>query len=249
MRPHLAYDSSCETGKVFVLVDGSGERTMITDRGAGEALNPDDLPAQLFRRTDHLHLSGYVLCGSSRRETALEALRLAREAGMSVSVDPSSVPLLKAVGPERFLEWTRGVDLCFPNLQEGSLLGGAGDPGRILDRLVTRYPRGGPEARRAGRHARERGRGAYAPPGDAGAGRGHDGRRGRPVRGVPRRVALGRIGGRRAASRREARGAGGATHGRASGDLSVAEASKTRAGRPRSMLAFFLATSRRDDPP
>jgi hypothetical protein len=29
----------------------------------------------------------------------------------------------------------------------------------------------------------------------------------------------------------------------------VAEASKTRAGRPRSMLAFFLATSRRDDPP
>jgi sugar/nucleoside kinase (ribokinase family) len=140
VRPHLAYDPTCGTGKVFVLVDGSGERTMITDRGAGEALNPDDLPAQLFRRTDHLHLSGYVLCGSSRRETALEALRLAREAGMSVSVDPSSVPLLKAVGPERFLEWTRGVDLCFPNLQEGSLLGGAGDPGRILDRLVTRYP-------------------------------------------------------------------------------------------------------------
>jgi sugar/nucleoside kinase (ribokinase family) len=118
---------------------GSGERTMITDRGADEALNPDDLPAQLFRRTDHLHLSGYVLFGSSRRETALEALRLAREAGMSVSVDPSSVPLLKAVGSERFLEWTRGVDLCFPNLQEGPLLGGAGDPGRILDRLVTRY--------------------------------------------------------------------------------------------------------------
>ncbi len=140
VRPHLAYDHSCGTGKVFVLVDGSGERTMITDRGAGEALNPEDLPAKLFQGTAHLHLSGYVLSGSSRRETALEALRLAREVGMSVSVDPSSVPLLKAVGPERFLEWTRDVDLCLPNLQEGSLLGGAGDPGRILDRLLTRYP-------------------------------------------------------------------------------------------------------------
>ena len=32
VEPHLVYDPSLETGKVFVLVDGSGERTMITDR-------------------------------------------------------------------------------------------------------------------------------------------------------------------------------------------------------------------------
>ena len=38
--PHLRRDPSCATGKVFVLVDGAGERTMITDRGAGRPSAP-----------------------------------------------------------------------------------------------------------------------------------------------------------------------------------------------------------------
>jgi sugar/nucleoside kinase (ribokinase family) len=139
VRPHLARDPSVPTGKVFVLVDGAGERTMITDRGAGEALDPEDLPGPLFGG-GHLHLSGYTLSGGSRRETATRALRLARESGMTISVDPSSVPLLRVVGPESFLEWTRGADLCFPNLEEGSVLVGTGDPDRITERLLAYYP-------------------------------------------------------------------------------------------------------------
>jgi sugar/nucleoside kinase (ribokinase family) len=139
VAPHLARDRSLATGKVFVLVDGVGERTMITDRGAGEGLGPEDLPEALFRE-GHPHLSGYTLSGGSRRETALKALRLAREAGMSISVDPSAVPVLEAMGPERFLECTQGADLCFPNLEEGALLGGAKDPDRITQGLLSYYP-------------------------------------------------------------------------------------------------------------
>jgi sugar/nucleoside kinase (ribokinase family) len=139
VTPHLARDSSLGTGKVFVLVDGVGERTMITDRGAGEALRPEDLPETLFHG-GHLHLSGYTLSGGSRRETALSALRLAREAGMSISVDPSSVPLLEEIGSERFLEWTRGVDLCLPNLEEGALLSGERSSDHIAERLLSYYP-------------------------------------------------------------------------------------------------------------
>jgi sugar/nucleoside kinase (ribokinase family) len=136
---HLARDPSLGTGKVFVLVDGSGERTMITDRGAGEALSSKDLPARLFDG-GHLHLSGYTLSGGSRRETALKALRLGRENGMSVSVDPSSVTLLGEIGPERFLGWTRGADLCFPNLEEGVVLSGERDPDHVAQRMLDHYP-------------------------------------------------------------------------------------------------------------
>jgi sugar/nucleoside kinase (ribokinase family) len=139
VTPHLARDPHLGTGKVFVLVDGAGERTMITDRGAGEALGPEDVPEGLFEG-GHLHLSGYTLSGESRREAALKALRLAREAGMSVSVDPSSVPLLEAVGPDLFLEWTRGADLCFPNLEEGALLAGEKAPERVAERMLDHYP-------------------------------------------------------------------------------------------------------------
>jgi sugar/nucleoside kinase (ribokinase family) len=138
VKSYLARDPSLATGKVFVLVDGAGERTMITDRGAGEALSPDDLPEALFA-AGHLHLSGYTLSGGSRRETALMALRLARAAGMTVSVDPSSVPLLRSVNPDRFLEWTRGADLLFPNLTEGETLTGETVPGRIIEKLLPYY--------------------------------------------------------------------------------------------------------------
>jgi sugar/nucleoside kinase (ribokinase family) len=59
---------------------------------------------------------------------------------MTVSVDPSSAPLLGSVGPDRFLEWTGGVDLLFPNLTEGSVLTGEEDPDRILEKLLPYYP-------------------------------------------------------------------------------------------------------------
>ena len=138
VRVHLARDPSLPTGKVFVLVDGAGERTMITDRGAGENLRPEDLPETLFS-SGHLHLSGYTFSGGSRRETAREALRLARESGMTISVDPSTVPLLMEVGPERFLELTRGADLCFPNLEEGEVLARTEAPEDIAARLLSYY--------------------------------------------------------------------------------------------------------------
>src|ERR687893_2883522 len=176
LEAHLARDPSLATGKVFVLVDGAGERTMITDRGAGEALSPEDLSPTLFAG-GHLHLSGYTLSGGSRRETAREALRLAHRARMTVSVDPSSVPLLRSVGPERFLEWTRGADLLFPNLTEGETLTGETDPGRILEKLLHYYSsvvlKLGPEG------ALYADRGGGAPPGPTAAALGVDNTRAR----------------------------------------------------------------------
>jgi ribokinase len=87
-----------------------------------------------------LHLIGYTISGGSRRETAFETLRLARKSGMTVSVDPSAVPMLEAVGPERFLAWTCNADLCFPNLEEGSLLASTEDTAQVVDRLLDYYP-------------------------------------------------------------------------------------------------------------
>jgi sugar/nucleoside kinase (ribokinase family) len=138
VRAHLVRDPSLATGKVFVLIDGAGERTMITDRGAVECLRPDDVPVSLLSG-GHLHLVGYTFSGGSRRETAVGALRSARESGMTVSVDPSAVPMLEDVGTERFLRWTSGADLCLPNLEEGALLAGTEDPERIAETLLAYY--------------------------------------------------------------------------------------------------------------
>lgn len=142
VTPHLAVDPDLPTGKVFVLVDGAGERTMITDRGAGDALTPEDVPEALLRGEapgGHLHLSGYAFSNEGRRGAALKASRLARGSRMTVSVDPSSAPLLEAVGPGNFLAWTRDAHLCFPNLEEGALLAGKSDPDAAARALLSSY--------------------------------------------------------------------------------------------------------------
>ena len=37
------------------------------------------------------------------------------------------------------MEWTHGADLCFPNLEEGALLGKEKDPNRVAQRLLDHY--------------------------------------------------------------------------------------------------------------
>ncbi len=127
VTPHLAIDDRA-TGAIVVLVDHAGERHMLADRGANLGLREGDLPTDLFKPGRHLHLSGYTLFDEATRPAALAALTRARSQGMTTSVDPSSVALLRLASAARFLEWTHGVDLCFPNLDEGLFLAGVLDP-------------------------------------------------------------------------------------------------------------------------
>jgi len=139
VTPHLAVDARRSTGTIVALVDAAGERDMLTDRGANLGLRRDDLPRDLFRPGASLHLSGYTLFEQETRDVALTALAWARERGMTISVDPSSASLLAAVGPAHFLRWTRGADLCFPNLDEGRILSGETDPEAIARALAAWY--------------------------------------------------------------------------------------------------------------
>ncbi|MPZ87765.1 MAG: sugar kinase [Nitriliruptorales bacterium] len=124
VTPHLAVDGDRSTGVVIVLVGADGSRSMVSDRGANLTLSPADIPVELFQPPRHLHLSGYALLSEGSRQAALHALRLARERGLTVSVDPSSAQPLRTAGADRFLDWTYAADLCLPNLDEALVLSG-----------------------------------------------------------------------------------------------------------------------------
>jgi sugar/nucleoside kinase (ribokinase family) len=117
VRPALTIDPAHPTCTVVVLLT-DGDRTMLSDRGAAARLAPADLPA--FDGADHLHLSGYVLLDPASRAAGQVALRQAKAAGLSTSVDPQVAP---ALGPE-FVDDVRGVDLLLPNAAELAALGG-----------------------------------------------------------------------------------------------------------------------------
>ena len=84
------------TGTVVVLVDPSGERTMLSDRGASSELA--DVPGVWLEGLGALHVPAYALGRSPLAEAATSAVTRVQAAGALVSVDASSVRLLEGLG-------------------------------------------------------------------------------------------------------------------------------------------------------
>ena len=133
----LAVDPHLPSGTCIVLVTPDGERTMIPDAGANEALAPADLPDDLFAAGGHLHLSGYTLLVTGSRLAGLAALDRARLAGMTTSVDVASVGPLSDTGAQRFLSWVEGVDVLLANESEAAFLAALPEPRPTDDDAVA----------------------------------------------------------------------------------------------------------------
>jgi ribokinase len=118
---YVTPDPQHATGMCIVLVAPGGERTMLPDPGANDALAPADVPDDLLVEGGVLFVSGYTLLRPGSRPAALDAMARAREAGMRIAVDPASAAPLAA--DPAFLDRARPVDLLLPNALESEALG------------------------------------------------------------------------------------------------------------------------------
>jgi sugar/nucleoside kinase (ribokinase family) len=130
----LAADAELPTGTCIVLVGPDGERTMAPDPGANDALAVEDVPDDLLAAGGHLHVVGYALLRPGSRPAARDAMTRAREAGMTVSVDPSSSALLS----DGFLDDCEDAQLLLPNASEAHALTGESAPEAAARALAAR---------------------------------------------------------------------------------------------------------------
>lgn len=77
-------------GVVVSIVDGSGTRSMLTDRGPSQQLRADEIDVDWLRGCDVLHISGYALLHGSIAEAGARAAGAARAQGSRISVDLAS---------------------------------------------------------------------------------------------------------------------------------------------------------------
>jgi sugar/nucleoside kinase (ribokinase family) len=138
VTPWLVGDPERETGRLIALIDPDGERSFLTDRGANEALEATDIPDALIAQAALIHLSGYSLFADSPRAAVRDVVRRAGE--RPVSVDPASAEFLREAGADKFLAWTRGASILFPNAEEAAILAGSDDPETQCARLAALYP-------------------------------------------------------------------------------------------------------------
>nr|WP_113699587.1 sugar kinase [Nonomuraea lactucae] len=139
VHPHVRVDPGHPTAVVIAMVDATGERSMITNRGAAGRIGPDDWDASLLDGVGILHLSAYTFFAEPGMRLARLAMAEAAAAGIGVSVDPASTGPLREFGVERFLDESAPARLILPNLDEALLLTGAPTPERAAEILSDRY--------------------------------------------------------------------------------------------------------------
>lgn len=129
------------TGSVAVWIDHQGQRSMVSGKGADHYLLPSELPQGALQRATHLHLSAWSFFGDPPRGAARRAAAIAKEAGATLSFDPGSFQMIQEMGAATFVALTAdiGIDLLFPNAEEGRVLTGETAPERVASRLAELY--------------------------------------------------------------------------------------------------------------
>lgn len=112
---------------VLVLFSEGSQRHMMVPRGANHHLDADDIPPEWVRTAGWLHLTGYAYFWEGPRRAAQKALALAREAGIPISLDPSSAGFIRRHG----LPIPEGVQLLLPNQEECLALAGLVEEGAV----------------------------------------------------------------------------------------------------------------------
>ncbi|HBH27025.1 MAG TPA: adenosine kinase [Rhodospirillaceae bacterium] len=137
------------TGRSLILITPDAQRTMNTFLGAAQALTPADAPQDLIERAEITYIEGYLFDMDGPRAAAVEAARIAKDAGRRVALslcDPFCVERHRAA----FTGLIEGgsVDIVLANEAEAVALTGAKDARAALDALacptaaVTRSERG-----------------------------------------------------------------------------------------------------------
>jgi sugar/nucleoside kinase (ribokinase family) len=99
------------TAAIVVLVDAAGERSFLTDPGSARDL--DDPRSEWLDGVDVLHVPLYSLAGGAIARTSRTLIAWARQRGIAVSIDLSSVSVIESIGAR---ELRRRMDQLAPDV-------------------------------------------------------------------------------------------------------------------------------------
>lgn len=137
---YINLKSQKESGRIVVLLDKQGARTMITDRKANIDFKESDIKDKFFNGISHLHIGAYSFFGGKNMvNTALKTINEAKKRKLSISFDPSSYSMIKEYGVKKILKQTKNIDFCFPNLEEAKVLTNRLKPENMVKELLYNY--------------------------------------------------------------------------------------------------------------
>jgi len=110
---------------------------------AATTLTPEDIDREAIQKAAALHVPGTTFqISRSAMDACLEAIRIAREAGVVVSFDPNLRNILGGLETSQAMEQAlAAADLITPTLEEATAITGQTDPFRAARELRARGPK------------------------------------------------------------------------------------------------------------
>jgi sugar/nucleoside kinase (ribokinase family) len=124
--------SKQETGRAIALITPDSERTFATFLGAAIELEANHLTTFNFKKYDYLHIEGYLVQNHDLIRTAVS---LAKENGLTVSLDLASYNVVEANLDFLREIVTKYVDIVFANEEEAKAFTGK-EPREALDKIA-----------------------------------------------------------------------------------------------------------------
>lgn len=136
---HFIQTDAHLTGSVAVFVDQTGERSMVSGRGADFFLLPQELPKSVINRADYLHLTAWSFFTDPPRTAARFAAEIARASNKFISFDPASFQMIEQMGVATFWSYIKdlGIKVFLPNYEEGRVLTNLLEPADIAAALAA----------------------------------------------------------------------------------------------------------------
>ncbi len=128
------------TGTCVILVNASGDRTMLPDPGANLQVHPDEVFDAAIDAADILIMSAYSFIRPETRDMAVHAVRRARVNGLNVVLDAASAAPIRAAGPRLVREWLWMADIVVANEDELRALGSDVTPDwtSLMDNMIVK---------------------------------------------------------------------------------------------------------------
>jgi len=143
-RSFVRTPKGSQTGIYFISYGPDGHEFSYRRAGSASALvAPDDVPADLVRRSAILHVSGISQAiSASACDAVFHAIRIAREAGTIVAYDPNLRLRLWPLDRARAIvdATARSTDLLLPGLDDARQLTGLDEPEAICRHYLAMGP-------------------------------------------------------------------------------------------------------------
>lgn len=121
----LRFSKGGHTGKCLSIISAAdAERTLVTDLGAATSLTGVGAFREHIVNSRLLHITGYLFLGGPMAKTAWEAMDIARDAGVPISIDVADPFVINAVKEDMWRALTEYADLAFLNEEEAYALTG-----------------------------------------------------------------------------------------------------------------------------